>query len=72
MTGGVCRDPLAKFFSEFGHFTADWLVSAQQPVIRHCVKLRNTRRHVLVILPEINTQKDRDKLIIFILRRNEV
>lgn len=57
VTDGVGRDTLAKSFSEFGHFTADGLVSAQQPVIRHCVKLRNTRRHVLVILPEINTER---------------
>lgn len=56
MTSGVGRDPLAKFFSKFGHFTADGLVSAQQPVIRDGVKLRSTRRHVLIILWEINTE----------------
>lgn len=53
VTGGVGRNPLAQFFREFGHFTADGLISAQQPVIRHRVKLRNARRHVLIILPEI-------------------
>lgn len=62
VTGGVGRDTLAKFFSEFGNFTADGLISAQQPVIRHGVKLRNTRRHVLIILTEKNTSNNRDEL----------
>lgn len=56
VAGGVGRDSLAKFLSEFGHFTADGLVPAQQAVIRHGVKLRNTRRHLLIILPQINME----------------
>lgn len=61
VTSGVGRDPLAKFFSKFGHFTADGFVSAQQPVIGDGVKLRNTRRHILVILREINTYTEINK-----------